>query len=685
MYPLDRDDPRRVGPYRIAAVIGSGAMGHVYLGLDARERPAAVKVVRPEYAYDPGFRAGFATELELARRVHGPGVPRVLAADARAEEPWLATEYVPGPSLQELVETAGPLPAPSALFAARATAGALAEVHGRGLAHLDLKPANVMAAPSGPLLIDFGIARAVDSSHTADGNDETHIIGSPGYMAPEASRGERPGPPADVFALGGILVWTLTGAGPFGDGHPSSVLYRSEHQDPDLSRVPQKWRGLLAACLDKDPERRPTSAEVLRTLGGPVDPAPAPSGWLAPAGAAAAEAVGDRFLQTLRTTEHGRASPGFRRRNALSAATAALALALLATALTGTHSGPWPTDSEDGETTAARACDPAEDLADTFTEDAADRPTIPGTDERRTPTTFSNDGSVLAVGGGEGIALWDWRNGEEIALIDAYVVEGYAEAVFSPDDCRIGYADFDGVHVYSLDTGEYEVFFEDNVTFDLDFSPDGSSLAAGGVIMDGVHSVDFGTGDITTYEGPFGSDAVAYSPGGDHLVAVGEGEGLWMWDTETGEVLAEAPDAVAGVGTNLDVPNDDGDVVYATADGPVHENLLEGGDALAYVFEERAYREEASGLLRDTALDPVHDIVHAHYRSDSDPDGEIMSFLGMWDFETGDVLTDRVEIERAFDDITPHPHGEVLAASGLTDVEILLLDPETLDVLERFG
>src|SRR5699024_7275232 len=206
MRPLADDDPTRIGPYKITALLGGGGMGRVYLGFDHDDHPAAVKVVRAEYAYDPDFRERFAHELSPAQRVPGQGVPRVYSADTSGERPWLATAYVKGPSLQHLVERTGPLPEPSAVLLARAVAQALTGVHAQGLAHRDLKPANVMVAAEGPQVIDFGIARAAEDKQQPHG---AVIAGTPGYMAPEASRGEQAGPPADVFALGGVLVWAL--------------------------------------------------------------------------------------------------------------------------------------------------------------------------------------------------------------------------------------------------------------------------------------------------------------------------------------------------------------------------------------------------------------------------------------------------------------------------------------------
>src|SRR5699024_10605544 len=423
----------------------------VYLGLDRDDRPAAVKVVRAEHAYDPDFRERFAQEVDLARRARGRGVPHVFDADTSAEIPWLATEYVMGPSLQHLVDTAGPLPEPSAVHLARGIAQALTDLHAQGLAHRDLKPANVMIAPTGPQVIDFGIARAMADTHRPD---NAGTVGTPGYMAPEIIRGRQSGPPVDVFAFGAVLVFALTGTGPFGDGHPSSVLFRADKVGPDLSGVPESLRRLAAACLGRDPVKRPTAAQVLRALGGPVVPAPAASTWLPPTAVVVVDSVAHdhRWARSV-------AGRSAKRRGLLTVGAAGAALALLAGFTLWTLHDPFSPTTEaatedeeavdDDEPVQRDQCDPTEHLADEFVEAAADEPTIPSA-SIRLRTAFSHNGSVLAVAGDRGVALWDWEKETELALIEVEGERSDTPVHFSPNDCLLAWGSEEGALVYSL-------------------------------------------------------------------------------------------------------------------------------------------------------------------------------------------------------------------------------------------
>ncbi|HSA50894.1 MAG TPA: protein kinase [Yinghuangia sp.] len=284
MEALRDGDPVVVGRYRIVGRLGSGGMGQVYRGRSPGGRAVAVKVVRPELAGERDFRRRFAREVEAARRVGGVFTAAVLDADAEGEPPWLATAFVPGMSLADVVRDHGPLPEASALGLGAGIAEALGAIHASGLVHRDLKPSNVLLSPDGPRVIDFGIALAADASVlTRTGM----AVGSPGYMSPEQVRGEPVGPPSDVFSLGTVLAFAATGQGPFGDGPLPSLMFRIAYESPRLDHVPDGIRDLVEQCLHKEPAGRP-SVDVLldelaeRLAGRPVEETVAlhRRGWL---------------------------------------------------------------------------------------------------------------------------------------------------------------------------------------------------------------------------------------------------------------------------------------------------------------------------------------------------------------------------------------------------------------------
>ncbi len=258
--PLQDDDPRTVAGYRLAARLGAGGMGRVYLSHTRGGRPVAIKVVRSELADDPTFRRRFGREIKAARRVKGAYTAELIDADPDGAPPWLATLYVPGPSLSGAVARSGPLPVPAVLWLMAGVAEALQAIHGTGIVHRDLKPANVLLAADGPRVIDFGISLAADSTaHTATGA----TIGTPQYMAPEQASAGDITAATDVFALGQTAAFAAQGKPLYGDGPAATVLYRIVHSEPDLSGLPERLRGLLGRCLAADPEERATPAEIV--------------------------------------------------------------------------------------------------------------------------------------------------------------------------------------------------------------------------------------------------------------------------------------------------------------------------------------------------------------------------------------------------------------------------------------
>ncbi|MER5524199.1 serine/threonine-protein kinase [Streptomyces sp. NPDC002677] len=278
MQPLAGDEPTTVGPYRLLGRLGSGGMGRVYLGRSAGGRTVAVKIVHPHFALDEEFRARFRREVAAARRVGGAWTAPVLDADPDAPVPWVATAYAAGPSLAAAVVDGGPLPAHTVRALGAGLAEALAAVHELGLVHRDVKPSNVLLTLDGPLLIDFGIARATDG--TASLTSSGVSIGSPGYMSPEQILGKGVTGAADVFSLGAVLAYAANGAPPFPGDSSAALLYKVVHEEPELGALSGDLREVTEACLVKEAGTRPGPGEVARRLAPEGAARLVTGGWL---------------------------------------------------------------------------------------------------------------------------------------------------------------------------------------------------------------------------------------------------------------------------------------------------------------------------------------------------------------------------------------------------------------------
>ncbi|MGW5866473.1 protein kinase domain-containing protein [Streptomyces sp. NPDC055239] len=286
--PLAVSDPTRIGPYLLLGRLGAGGMGRVFLARADSGRTVAVKVVHEEHVSDEHFRERFRREIEAARKVGEQYTAPVLDAGPGDEPPWVATGYVPGLSLEQVVRLHGPLPAASLHALADGLLKALKDIHGAGIVHRDLKPSNVMLTVDGTKVIDFGIARALETSVESLLTSTGMAIGSPGFMSPEQVRGQRAGVKSDVFTLGCVLTYAATGQLPFGQGasNQHAVMFQIVEGEPDLTRVEDaSLRALIARCLTKEPKQRPDVDELLedpeRTL-----PRAASGSWL-PAGVVA--------------------------------------------------------------------------------------------------------------------------------------------------------------------------------------------------------------------------------------------------------------------------------------------------------------------------------------------------------------------------------------------------------------
>jgi serine/threonine protein kinase len=269
--PLRRWDPERIGPYSIIGKLGAGAMGQVFLARSTTGRLVAVKTIRVELAEEPGYRARFSREVAAASRVSGVFTAAVIQADAEADLPWVATAYVPAPSLATLVRRCGPLPVPAVRWLAAGCAEALQSIHSVGLLHRDVKPSNVLVAPTGPQVIDFGVARVAERVQLTATRGSA---GTPSYMAPEQARDATlVSSASDIFSLGATLVFAATGHPPYQGETAMDILVRLATERPDLTDLPAELTELVSACLERVPRNRPTESAILAELGSFALPA----------------------------------------------------------------------------------------------------------------------------------------------------------------------------------------------------------------------------------------------------------------------------------------------------------------------------------------------------------------------------------------------------------------------------
>ncbi|WP_055490427.1 serine/threonine-protein kinase [Streptomyces sp. TP-A0356] len=280
---LTQHDPRRIGPFEVLGRLGAGGMGLVYLARSASGRRVAIKTVRTELAEDQLFRVRFTREVEAARAVSGFYTAAVVDADPRAAVPWLATAYVPAPSLEEIVTECGPLPAQAVRWLAAGVAEALQSIHGAGLVHRDLKPSNVLVVEDGPRVIDFGIASGVSNTRLTMTNV---AVGTPAYMSPEQAKDSRSVTGAsDVFSLGSMLVFAATGHPPFHGANPVETVFMLLREGPDLSGLPDELRPLIESCMQMEATARPNPADLQAQLaphlfGSGSDDSGTASAWL---------------------------------------------------------------------------------------------------------------------------------------------------------------------------------------------------------------------------------------------------------------------------------------------------------------------------------------------------------------------------------------------------------------------
>ncbi|WP_043257530.1 PQQ-binding-like beta-propeller repeat protein [Streptomyces sp. Tu6071] len=264
MDQLTQHDPRRIGQFEVLGRLGAGGMGLVYMARSASGRRVAIKTVRAELAQDQLFRVRFTREVEAARAVSGFYTAAVVDADPRAAVPWLATAYVPAPSLEEIVNECGPLPANAVRWLAAGVAEALESIHGAGLVHRDLKPSNVLVMHDGPRVIDFGIASGVSNTRLTMTNV---AVGTPAYMSPEQAKDSRSVTGAsDIFSLGSTLVFAATGHAPFHGANPVETVFMLLREGPDTEGMPEELQPLIESCMGMEAAMRPSPADLQASL-----------------------------------------------------------------------------------------------------------------------------------------------------------------------------------------------------------------------------------------------------------------------------------------------------------------------------------------------------------------------------------------------------------------------------------
>lgn len=454
MQPLASDDPQQIGPHRLLARLGAGGMGQVYLARTPEGHLCALKVVKEDLAHDTQFRARFAREIRTAQRVRGPFTPAVVDSDPDSGQPWMATEYVPGPTLKEAVAASGPFPEPSLLVLTLGLARALSAVHTAGLMHRDLKPSNILLSPRGPQVIDFGIARAVEGTVlTRTGQ----TFGTPSYTSPEQIVGQNVSPRSDLFSMAGAVVFAASGEPPFGTGPAATSLPRIMSGEPNLTALPEgPIRDLLTRCFDKEPARRPDTEELVRDLSALPLPS-AEHGWLPSSVAQQIDLKAgetQRAEQAERTTAPSEAPPAgsgretaaapgprpwWRRGAVVTGAAAASALVLAggaALALTALPDRAEEQEAADGTGSGDEGENGDGD------QEQGDEPEN-GQDEEDSPVEidlftaaldFSEDGETLYVTNVSDLSAWDWREEEVIDVFEPAPVAAYV----GEDDLVVG-------------------------------------------------------------------------------------------------------------------------------------------------------------------------------------------------------------------------------------------------------
>jgi DNA-binding beta-propeller fold protein YncE len=565
MEPLLPGDPSHIGPYRLEARLGTGGMGTVHLGVTPGGAHVAIKVVHPEQAASPQYRRRFAREVEAARRVGGFHTAQVVGADPGAERPWMATAYVPGPSLREVVKRHGVMPPDAVRALGAGLAEGLSAIHACGLVHRDLKPANVIMSADGPRIIDFGIARLIEATAMTTAGT---VVGTYTYMSPEQVRAHPVSPASDVFSLGGVLAFAAAGRSPFQAEAVHAVVERILRDPPDLDGLDGELRELVTACLDKDPARRPTVADILARLGTGRRPRRRAVlvGAIAATAAVAAGVPAAILLPGAISPARGAqpsARPSAPRGTPTSISLPTDAAEMFAVAFTAGGAtlvgagfdGIWRWNTATAAETSTTANGQIENGAIAL---SADGRTLAGQgflsssvgvwdtlSGQRTTTlpwaagsqsmALTADGKTLAVSSGDPqpkLVLWNRTTGGNSSLP---ATEAMTTMAFSADGTALALGGLFGVTVLDVRTKKTRFNAEFLGVSALIFSPDGSHLA---VAEDGyftVHVLDAVSGQArATLSGHTDKPtALAFSPDGGTLLSGAADKTIRVWDTAT--------------------------------------------------------------------------------------------------------------------------------------------------------
>lgn len=680
MKPLQPSDPAHIGPHRVLARLGAGGMGAVYLARTPEGHLAAVKVTHQELAQDEGFRARFSRETRTAQTVRGPFTPGVLSVGTEGEAPWMATEYVPGPTLGEAVAEGGPLPDESLRVLTLGLARALQAVHASGIMHRDLKPGNVLLSPRGPQVIDFGIARAVEGTVLTKTGE---AFGTPAYAAPETVLGHEQSAASDIFSLAGVVVFASCGEPPFGRSPASQVLQRVVNAAPRLGALPEGiLRELMARCLAKDPAARPTAEEIVQALS--ADPLPsAERGWLPPP---VNEAIGthERELQEMvhhaptgsAGTQLGHGGRGWLVLGAVS-------VALMVVAATGAVVlRPWEGTGE-GSTDGAATGEGADEAGS-----APDEPVFP---ESVYSMSFTPDGDGLYVQTADEVGLWDWREGELLDTPFETTADSDLYSFALADTGHIATVGEEGARVWDEDHDEIASFTADDHE-EIDFY-DSSSFSADGSLL-AFRSVRPGD-DMTAMIWDWEEDSLVWeedgatlsteiSPDGNYIFMEDPMEvpRMWVVEVDSGDRVVEFPE--------------DGSVHEDEEIPPGHDGLFspvepylavsDGYSETTFIYdleeEETVQEMDSPGVNNGMAFTPDGSTLIAGRSEGLDVSGGYM-----WDVSSGEDQAPGQTL--LYDRPATHPEEETIAVvesgQGVEDSVVLFLDPDSLRDTHQIG